>query len=85
MCLLQAQFAYEDAVSEVDIVIEELGGPTKASWELSRLIGRPISYSAIQSWRKRSSIPPDMRFIIFRDAETLGIKDKLALKYLQPK
>ncbi len=71
-------------MSQVDLVINALGGPTKASWELSKLVGRPISYAAIQSWRRRKrGIPPDMRFIISGHAEILGIKDQLALEYLK--
>ena len=73
-------------MSQVDHVIQALGGPTQASWQLSNLVGRPISYAVVQSWRRRSSgSPRHMRSIIFRDADTLGIKDKLALEYLQPK
>lgn len=70
-------------MSQVDLVIEDLGGPTKASWVLSNHVGRPIGSSAIQKWRKRNNIPPMWRTVILRDAETLGIKSQLALAYLQ--
>ena len=74
-------------MSEVDLVIQALGGPTKASWELSKLIGRPVSYASVQVWRRRSSgIPLHMRSLMLRDADVLGIKDNPpVLDYLKPK
>ena len=75
------------AVSQVDLVIKALGGPTKASWELSKLIGRPVSYASVQAWRRRpSGIPLHMRSLMLRDADVLGLKDNPpVLEYLQPK
>ena len=74
-------------MSQVDLVIKALGGPTQASWELSKLTGRPISYASIQAWRRRpTGIPLHMRTIMFQGAETLGIKDnRPVLEYLQPR
>ena len=74
-------------MSQADLVIKALGGPTQASWKLSKLVGRPVSYAAIQGWKSRAKgIPPDMRTIMLLGAETLGIKNnEPVLEYLQPK
>jgi len=73
-------------VSAVDFVIRDLGGPTQASWTLSKFANRPISYATIQSWRRRPrGIPLTMRQLMYMNAHELGIKNQTALLYLQPK
>ena len=71
-------------MSAVDLIVEELGGPTQASWKLSQMYNRPISYAVVQTWRRRrTGIPVNMRQLIFRDADQLGITNRCALAYLQ--
>lgn len=74
-------------MSQVDLVIQALGGPTQASWELSKLTGRPVSYSSIQAWRRRpTGIPRHMRTIMLQGAAVLGIEgNQPVLDYLQPR
>lgn len=72
-------------MSQVDRIIDVLGGPTKGTRKLSKITDMPVGLTTVQSWKRRKGgIPPLWRYIMRTHADTLGLNDPAILAYLQP-
>ena len=73
-------------VSQVNHVINVLGGATRATLNIARVTGIDIGLTTIRNWPiRKEGIPPHWRYIIWKNADALGIKDPDVLEYLQPR